>query len=501
MIANREIRLDNATIYENAEGAGIYLHEVLVKELRAHQIDTLKFLWREVIVDSFAQEAQAAIESLEDQFEHEQTSLRGGGALVAHTMGLGKTVTLIAFLFTLAEAQGSEPVRTANITLPSKFRKGDQMARILILMPSGLVTNWSIELETWATKFPDKSSCGRKLLSTVYGIRNTPNLDQRIEVLEEWHETGGILLLGHELFRALVEPKRPTYRSETQQSKIDSYLLNPGPELVAADEAHAFKNIQSKITKAVNKIHTRNRIALTASPLSNSLLEFYSLMRWVSPETNLGETVADFRDAFYNPIMNGLMTEETDYEDIARSDDMDYGSDDNSDGDTSERENDKIAGCNRAFQELIKAVQSKMHRRNVDTIKQFLKPKTEFIIRVTLTDRQHTLYNEYLEERADSSSIWKHYCLRALCNHPEVFKKVLKRGVGKKRVENGWALEGKVKRGDNSNSVRPFEASEVVTPREQTEGYAEGGKNTALLICHSCYEGRHKRTRVMLILC
>ncbi|KAF8429560.1 P-loop containing nucleoside triphosphate hydrolase protein, partial [Tirmania nivea] len=392
----------------------VFLHEVLVKNLRSHQIEGLRFLWRQA-----------------------NTSGLGGGALLAHTMGLGKTVTVIAFLFTLAEAQGPRPVRTANLSLSHNLRVGKHMARVLILVPGGLLTNWALELKTWAAKFPESSaelpSCGKKLLTTVYRVGNNLNLGQRVNMLTTWHASGGILLLGHELFRALVDPKESTYRSESQQAEIERCLLVPGAELVVADEAHAFKNTQSKITKVANKISTRNRIALTASPLSNSLLEFYSLMSWVSPESALGETVTEFRETYYNPIMNGLTSGEND----GAVDSLDSGDD------TDERENAEIA--RKALEDIIKVSGGKIHRKNVDTIKQYLKPKTEFIVRIPLTDKQILLYNNYLQESADdkSSSIWRLFCLRALCNHPDVFKTVLKRGIGKKREEEGWLPERK----------------------------------------------------------
>jgi len=440
---------DQISIYDK-EGAEVFLHSVLAKSLRPHQIEGLRFLWRQVAVGSSPLEANYNGEDKgEYMYEEANMSGEGGGALLAHTMGLGKTVTVIAFLFTLAEAQGPRPVRTANLSLPHNLRVGQHMARVLILVPGGLLTNWALELKTWAAKFPEFSpepSCGRKLLTTVYRVGNNLNLEQRVAVLTKWHASGGILLLGHELFRALVDPKETTYRSERQHSEIERCLLKPGAELVVADEAHAFKNTQSKITKAVNKISTRNRVALTASPLSNSLLEFYSLMSWVSPESELGETVTEFRETYYNPIMNGLASREND----GAVDSLDSGDD------TDEREGAETA--RRALEDIIKFSGGRIHRRNVDTIKQFLKPKTEFIVRVPLTDKQILLYNNYLQESADdkSSSIWRLFCLRALCNHPDVFKRVLKRGIGKKREGEGW-LSGRKQEG--LGEVTPSPAS------------------------------------------
>ena len=466
---------DPISIY-NSEGAEVILHEVLAKNLRSHQIEGLRFLWRQVAVGSPPPEGNGQGED-EDMYGEGNTLALGGGALLAHTMGLGKTVTVIAFLFTLAEAQGPIPASTTNLSLSRNLRAGQQMARILILVPGGLLTNWALELKTWAAKFPESSpevpSCGRKLLTTVYRVGNSLNLEQRVAVLTKWHKSGGILLLGHELFRALVGPKETTYRSESQQAEIERCLLEPGAELVIADEAHAFKNTQSKITKAVNKISTRSRIALTASPLSNSLLEFYSLMSWVSPESELGETVTEFRETYYNPIMNGLASGEND----DAVDSLDSGDD------TDERESTEIA--RKALEDIIKVSGSKIHRKNVDTIRQYLRPKTEFIVRVPLTDKQILRYNSYLQESADnkSSSIWRLFCLRALCNHPDVFKTVIKRGIGKKGGEEGWLPE-RNEEGPREATCSPtfFRVSaEVVDSRDSRSKSEKGGKITAII--------------------
>ena len=461
---------DLISIYDE-KGAEVYLHEVLVKNLRSHQIEGLQFLWQQVAVEHSPPDNGQD----KDEYMYEPTKI-SRGALLAHTMGLGKTVTVIAFLFTLAEAQGPRPVRTANLSLSHNLRVGQHLARVLILAPGGLLTNWALELKTWAAKFPESSSevpsCGRKLLTTVYRVGHNLNLEQRVAILTKWHASGGILLLGHELFRALVDPKETAYRSESQQTEIERCLLAPGAELVVADEAHAFKNTQSKITKAANKISTRNRIALTASPLSNSLLEFYSLMSWVSPESELGATVTDFREAYYNPIMNGLTSGENDIDSLESGDDTD------------ERENAEIA--RKALEDIIKVSGCKIHRKNVDTIRQYLKAKTEFIVRIPLTDKQITLYNNYLQESADdkSSSMWRLFCLRALCNHPDVFKTVLKRGIGKKREEEGWLPERKGGLGEVTSSSAlvdlPFRApAEVVDSKDSRPISKQGGKVTA----------------------
>ncbi|KAF8471239.1 P-loop containing nucleoside triphosphate hydrolase protein [Kalaharituber pfeilii] len=437
------------TIYEDESGnrkLDIILHDVLAANLRLHQIEGLRFLWKQLVV------SKSNVNNSNNSHTGESSAEElAEGALLAHTMGLGKTVTLIAFLFTLAEVLGGLSVRTAHVSLPNHLRAETQLARVLILAPGGLLTNWSLELKTWAAKFPtdESTSCGKKLLSTVYRIGKNAALDQRIKVLKEWHTSGGILLLGHELFRVLVDPRDSTYRTDEQMDDIEQCLLDPGPEIVVADEAHAFKNTQSKISKAVNRIQTPTRIALTASPLSNSLLEYYALMKWVAPESDLGNTVSEFRERFYNPIMAGLAfrTEEEEAYEMAN-----FHNQGGQDYKIKElRRVEMEASAKQGLLGIISASAERMHRRNVDTIKQYLKPKTEFILRVPLTVKQAKLYNNFLRQSFEDkrSVMWRLFCLRALCNHPNVFKIVEKRPVGQRKEEG---REGRRKSAESSRT-------------------------------------------------
>lgn len=105
----------------------------------------------------------------------------------------------------------------------------------------------------------------------VKSHRKTKNQD-RVKVLKEWHDRGGVMLLGYDLFRILCNltngrmPKR-------QKEQLRESLIDPGPDLIVCDEGHLLKNEKTSLSKAVNQIRTRRRVVLTGTPLQNNLKE------------------------------------------------------------------------------------------------------------------------------------------------------------------------------------------------------------------------------------
>ena len=155
----------------------------------------------------------------------------GMGGILADDMGLGKTVQVLSYL--LAMKQNGQ-------TLPS-----------LIVCPASLVLNWAEECQ----KFTPELSC-----VVVDG-----DAAHRAELAESW-PAADLVVTSYDLLR----------RDEA---------LYEGQEFYACilDEAQAIKNHTTQKYKAVCKVRSRVRFALTGTPVENRLGELWSIFSFLMP--------------------------------------------------------------------------------------------------------------------------------------------------------------------------------------------------------------------------
>jgi len=167
---------------------------------------------------------------------------RFGGAVLADDMGLGKTVQTIAW----AEALFLQ----------------EPDARILVLATTSLLGNWRAE---WVRFAPQRSvrilhGAGREREREKLGV-------------------GEIWLTSH----------------STLVRDLAWYLRQEFAALVV-DEASLLRNPDTDQAKAVRKIQARCKVALTGTPVENSVRDLWSLFSWVQPGW-LGSREA-FRDQY-----------------------------------------------------------------------------------------------------------------------------------------------------------------------------------------------------------
>lgn len=179
--------------------------------------------------------------------------------------------------------------------------------RTLILCPAGLIENWKEEFRSWR---PSNENVGH-----IYEVTSALGHHQRMATIAAWHNDGGILIIGYELFRELLT-KGGKSRKSLELSEDEVWLLKQqlleSPSVVIADEAHKMKNSKSGIGRLAPQFKTQSRIALTGSPLANNLTEYYAMIEWVAPGY-LGD-IAEFRAYYEKPIQDGNYADSTAYE-------------------------------------------------------------------------------------------------------------------------------------------------------------------------------------------
>lgn len=293
----------------------------------------------------------------------------GGGCLLAHCMGLGKTLQMVTFVHTAVHNQ--------NI----------QMKRILVVCPLNTVLNWEVEFDKW---IPD----GEKI--ECYVLSYATSIKERVYMLADWFKKGGVCITGYEMYRNLVNGSH--IKSKKMKTDVKTYLADPGPELVICDEGHILKNDATAISKAMNSIATRRRVVLTGTPLQNNLIEYHCMVSFVKPKL-LG-TVKEFKNRFVNPIHNGQCSNSTSYDVRIMK-----------------------QRCHILYQLLAGCVQ----RQDYSVLMPYLPKKREYTIFVRLGETQIKMYEHYLEEfvyrdagqKLKGSSLFADFmCLARIWTHP-----------------------------------------------------------------------------------
>ena len=130
-----------------------------------------------------------------------------------------------------------------------------------------------------------------------------------------------VLVVGYEAVRALAKwidrekacgtahsectaaHTRRKEAAERLEADVFGGASEGGPCVVVADEAHVLKNSKGAVCASMSRFRTTRRLALTGTPFSNHLNEYYAMVDWARPAI-LG-TKAEFANQFANPIAQG----------------------------------------------------------------------------------------------------------------------------------------------------------------------------------------------------
>ncbi len=262
------------------------------------------------------------------------------GGILADDMGLGKTLQVLSYLERERQRRGSAPS--------------------LIVCPTSVTHTWVGEVARFTPEL--KVS----LLSAGAGREDVYNSADKYD----------LLVTSYALAR----------RDAESLSKIQF-------RTVVLDEAQQIKNPQAKISQVIKSLVSEQRLALTGTPIENSVLDLWSIMDFVMP--GLLGNESHFRATFETPIMR--------------------------DGDVEKQ------------QRLAKRVQPFMIRRLKTQVAADLPSRTEQTIECEMTQSQRKAYKEVVLRarreimrevdehgigRAQLSILAALTKLRQICNHP-----------------------------------------------------------------------------------
>jgi superfamily II DNA or RNA helicase len=230
------------------------------------------------------------------------------GGILADDMGLGKTVQTIALLLWLKAKSKTKIIH-------------------LVVAPTSVVPNWLREIE----KF------GPSLNALVW---HGPDREKLADQLDE----ADLLITSYALVR-----------------RDEEFFQKRGFCYVILDEAQHIKNPQSATARAVKKLQSEHRLALTGTPIENRLSEIWSIFDFVSPGL-LGD-LGRFEEKFARPIDRG----------------------------------DKSAA-----EKLRAAIHRFVLRRDKMDVAKDLPPKIEQDILVPMADDQTKLYSQILRQVRES---------------------------------------------------------------------------------------------------
>ncbi|MBM6704185.1 DEAD/DEAH box helicase [Sutterella massiliensis] len=190
------------------------------------------------------------------------------GALLADDMGLGKTFQCLSFLKWIADHQGRA--------------EGDDPAPALVVAPAGLVRNWVQEAKSYFDgSFPPPlvltSQHAKELLSRPVSERKT-EIESHTWAVASY---------------------------ETMRDKIELFLgIQWG--LIVFDEAQRIKTPTALLTETAKSLKSNFVLALTGTPVENSLTDLWSILDAVVPGC-MG-SLAEFSTRFVrceNPLEAG----------------------------------------------------------------------------------------------------------------------------------------------------------------------------------------------------
>lgn len=200
----------------------------------------------------------------------------GFGGCLADDMGLGKTIQTLALLQYLygepAEentAGRDEQPRTGQLSLFPIMNQPQARPSSLIVVPTSLLHNWRREIERFTTL-------------SLFEYTGNARCTDPVQLFGQFN----LILTTYGFMRNNAEV-------------LGKYLF----EYIILDESQYIKNSESLTFKAVEQLQAKRRLALTGTPIENSLKDLWSQFQFFHP--GLLGNERDFYSNFILPIKQG----------------------------------------------------------------------------------------------------------------------------------------------------------------------------------------------------
>ncbi|GAB0495847.1 hypothetical protein MMPV_007154 [Pyropia vietnamensis] len=226
--------------------APVVMDPYLGKSLRPHQREGIRFLYKCVTGD---------------------TGVPGGGhgAILADSMGLGKSLQALSLLWTVLK------------------QRGPLVRKAIIVCPASLVSNWVKEVTKWLGPERLKPVA---VQSGSGGGSGTSAFGTNMALGDFVHGNRPLLIISYDMLRVHVE----------------SINAGKGCGLLVCDEGHRLKaSGGNKTIAALSALRCNRRVILTGTPVQNDLEEFFAMCSFVNPAC-LG-SLQSFRSVFAAPIL------------------------------------------------------------------------------------------------------------------------------------------------------------------------------------------------------
>lgn len=247
----------------------------------------------------------------------------GLGGILADDMGLGKTVQTLAMICGAHESGPS----TGPLADPSTSQStGPAPGPFLVVAPTSVVPNWAHEAARFAPHL-------NVAMVTETEARGAETLAERILGAD-------VVVTSYALFRIDYE----------------AYADLPWSGLIL-DEAQFVKNHQSKTYQCARRLPAPFKLAITGTPLENSLMDLWSLLSIVAP--GLFPSPQRFSELYRKPIEAG--------------------------------------GAPELLATLRQRVRPLMRRRTKEQVATELPPKQEQVLEVVLNPRHQKIYQMHLQ--------------------------------------------------------------------------------------------------------